>query len=280
MLQTLAFITRHPLTRERPLAALARFAWWQVESRARQEIEFDWIEGAKLVARHGMTGATGNIYCGLHEFADMAFVLHLLRPGDPFVDAGANIGSYTVLASGVCGAKSIAIEPDPLTMASLKKNIAINGIGDRVRPVEAALGARTGMALFTVGLDTINRMATQADQSTRTVRVLRLDEVLAGEGPVLIKLDVEGFEAEVLAGARETLLQPSLLAVETECGAPAVVDQLRAAGFERAFYDPFTRRLCRTPVWAQHNELFVRGCDAVEGRLSDARPISVLGRRL
>ena len=60
-----------------------------------------------------MTGATGNIYTGLHEFEDMMFLLHLLRPGDIFVDAGANIGSYTVLASAVVGAKSISFEPVP-----------------------------------------------------------------------------------------------------------------------------------------------------------------------
>ena len=57
-----------------------------------------------------MTGATGNIYAGLHEFVDMAFCLHLLRSGDLFVDVGANIGSYTVLASKVAGANSVTLE--------------------------------------------------------------------------------------------------------------------------------------------------------------------------
>ena len=56
---------------------------------------FDWIEGSKLAARNGMTGATGNIYCGLHEFVDMAFLLHLLRPSDLFVDVGAGFLQFT-----------------------------------------------------------------------------------------------------------------------------------------------------------------------------------------
>lgn len=47
-----------------------------------------------------MTGATGNWYCGLQEYEDMSFVLHALRPGDLFVDVGANIGSYSILAAG------------------------------------------------------------------------------------------------------------------------------------------------------------------------------------
>jgi hypothetical protein len=43
-----------------------------------------------------MTGATGNVYYGLHEFQDMAFVTHYLREGYLFADIGANIGSYSV----------------------------------------------------------------------------------------------------------------------------------------------------------------------------------------
>ena len=45
-----------------------------------------------------MHGVTGNVYCGLHDFAEMSFMLHLLRAGDLFADIGANVGSYTVLA--------------------------------------------------------------------------------------------------------------------------------------------------------------------------------------
>lgn len=57
-----------------------------------------------------MTGATGNIYVGLHEFEDMAFLLHVLRRTDLFVDVGANIGSYTILAGGAAGAKLLLNE--------------------------------------------------------------------------------------------------------------------------------------------------------------------------
>src|SRR5690242_6809149 len=81
---TLRFIISHPLNRDRPLAALARFASWQLASRLRSEIEYRWIDGATLKIRRGMTGGTGNVYCGLHEFVEMAFALHLLRPGDLF----------------------------------------------------------------------------------------------------------------------------------------------------------------------------------------------------
>jgi len=57
-------------------------AAWQVRSRVGTECLHPWIGGTQLVVRSGMTGATGNIYCGLHEFAEMAFVMHVLRGDD------------------------------------------------------------------------------------------------------------------------------------------------------------------------------------------------------
>ena len=50
-----------------------------------------------LIVRPGMTGATGNVYSDLHEFEDLALVLHALRPDDLFVDIGANVESYLML---------------------------------------------------------------------------------------------------------------------------------------------------------------------------------------
>lgn len=47
-----------------------------------------------------MRGATGNVYVGLHEFESMGFVLHVLRSSSAFIDVGANVGAYTVLAAG------------------------------------------------------------------------------------------------------------------------------------------------------------------------------------
>jgi hypothetical protein len=55
------------------------------------------------------------VHCGFHEAADMAFVLHLLRPDDRFLDIGANVGTYTILSSGVAQAHSITLEPIPAT---------------------------------------------------------------------------------------------------------------------------------------------------------------------
>ena len=111
LVNILNFIAGHPLTRDQKVRAFCRFLCWQIKCRLQREVIVPWIAGTNLAVRRGMAGATGNIYCGLHEFEDMAFLLHLLRPEDTFVDVGANIGSYTILAAGVCRARSIAFEP-------------------------------------------------------------------------------------------------------------------------------------------------------------------------
>jgi FkbM family methyltransferase len=280
ILPTLKFIAQHPLSSRRPLSAYWRYARWQVESRLRDEVIFDWIDGSKLAARNGMTGATGNIYCGLHEFVDMAFLLHLLRPGDLFVDVGANIGSYTVLASAVCGARSIAIEPDPDTVRSLKRNIEINNIQDRVTVIEAAVGSAAGTVRFTVGQDTTNRVADDNDVGTREVHVRTLDDILRDQDPVLIKMDVEAYEPQVVAGAHATLSKSSLAAVIIETIDPTIRSVFESNGFVSATYDALDRSLLTQEDSARlvssNNTLFVRP-DRAGPRLIAAVHRSVVG---
>jgi FkbM family methyltransferase len=245
----------------------------------RAEIEFEWIEGAKLIVSRGMTGATGNIYCGLHEFVEMSFLVHLLCPNDLFLDIGANIGSYTILAGKVCKARAIAFEPDPDTARALRRNIAINHLNALADVREAALGGAHGQIAFTVGLDTMNRVARPDDESMQVVPIRRLDDIPGAAAPTLIKLDVEGFEEQVLSGASGVLSSPSLLAVQSELYSPTIQDALQTFGFERRFYDPFTRTLRPEPFGHPTvNALFVRLTESVTGRLAQA-PVRTIGGR-
>ena len=280
MYRTLSLIVKHPLTRDRPLSALARFVKWQVQSRLMREVEVDWIEGAKLLVANGMKGATGNIYCGIHEFVDMAFLLHILRPKDLFVDVGANIGSYTILASVVVGASTIAVEPDAKAMRALRRNVELNGVCGLVTTVEAAVGTTAGTANFTIGLDCTNHIASGRNEQSREVIMRTLDSVVGDSAPVLMKFDVEGFEDEVIAGAKHTLQRKSLLAIETEGSSEVVTNALLEAGFGRMYYDPFSRRLLTSPRHQQSNALFVRDRERVEARLQSASPRRILGRDL
>ncbi len=243
-----------------------------------REVIVPWIEGQRLAVRRGMTGATGNIYTGLHEFSDMMLLLHFLRQDDTFFDVGANVGSYTVLASGVCGAQSVAFEPDPGTVSHLSHNITLNGLGDLVTVREVALGAETGEVPFTIGLDTVNHVASASDSNVRIVEQRRLDDVAGERQPAMMKVDVEGYEELMFEGADQTLKSPDLNVIELETLTPAIEDQLQGAGFERAYYDPFRRHLARQPVdIAASNALYIRDWDFVQTRVEESRAITILG---
>ena len=137
------FIRTHPLGARNKGKTWIRCLRWQLGSRLlNAPVVMPWLDKSCLVVERGMTGATGNLYCGLHEFADMALVLHYFsNASGSFVDVGANIGSYTILASKVCGASTIAIEPLPSTFERLKRNLAANGIGGSVEAHCSAAGS-------------------------------------------------------------------------------------------------------------------------------------------
>ncbi|HEX4303165.1 MAG TPA: FkbM family methyltransferase [Rhizomicrobium sp.] len=279
MLSTVQFISNHPLRRQQALRGLGAYLKWQIASRLTAETEFAWVDGAKLIARRGMTSVTGNIYCGLYEFTEMAFLLHVLRPGQLFLDIGANIGSFTVLASKVCGARSVSFEPDQDTAKNLRRNIALNGIESLVTVEEAALGAEDGVANFSVGRDTVNHVVDDPSVPVRRVVLKRLDGVAAARAPTLIKIDVEGYEEQVLAGAGEILSSPSLLAVQSELNSPAVQQAFESRGFRQMYYDPFGRKLSAAPLGYQSwNALFVRDADAVARLVASAPYRRILGR--
>jgi FkbM family methyltransferase len=253
---------------------------WQIRSRIQREVTVSWIANQKLVVKRGMTGATGNIYVGLHEFADMMFVLHALRRDDLFLDIGANVGAYTVLAAGVCNSSALAFEPDPKTVVDLKRNIEVNGLENLVTVHNVALGATEGEVSFTVGLDTVNRVVSERGAHYQLVQQRSLDSVLGDLefNTAFAKIDVEGYEEEVLRGAEHFLAKQSVKAIELETVTQGIQELLSRYQFERAFYDPFRRLLSRQPVWfGSSNALFVKDFAFVCSRVKEAPKMQVLG---
>jgi FkbM family methyltransferase len=286
MMNTLRFIANHPLNRKSPWKGLFRFIWWQLKSRIINKSQrYALTQHTKLLVSRGMTGATGNIYCGLLEYEDMAFVLHFLRPEDCFFDVGANVGVYTILASGEIGATSVAIEPVLSTFLHLTNNINLNNLSERTKALNIGLGEEKGTLRFTTAFDTVNHVATAQDKDFLEVQVETLDaltEQLAV--PILIKIDVEGFETPVLQGAKKTLQSENLKAIIIELNGSGkrygfdenlIHQQLIEFGFKPYQYHPENKSLSALETFTKFNTIYLRDLAFIENRLQLARRVGV-----
>lgn len=181
---------------------------------------------------------------GAFEPRETGVVRSLLRPGDTFVDVGAHIGWFTTLAGRVVGPGGTvwAAEPFASSHASLEENIALNrldnvrvtphAVSDHGQPLQIGVQEGSDSGSVTAG--------PRAAGSLTAVSSVRLDDVVPTEAPVrLVKIDVEGFEAKVLAGATAVLsrtdhvlveLNESALEANGTTGA-AIRSALRALGF-------------------------------------------------
>ena len=209
----LELINENPLARKFKLKSFIKFIKWEILSRTlNKSFIYPYVNESKLIMKKGMDGATGNIFLGLRDYHEMCMTLHFLRENDLFVDIGANVGVYTVLASAVKKAKSIAIEPIPEQFQDLINNLKINQIENIVEALNIGLGDEYAELMFTKNLDCENRIAVASDKASEciNVQVKPLDEIIKKRNPIMLKIDVEGYEGKVLKGATQILQRDSL----------------------------------------------------------------------
>ncbi len=284
LLTTLKFILNHPLNEKRKAKAIIGVLKWQIGSRlVPGEVIYNWVNASKFIVRVGEQGLTQNIYCGLHEFQDMAYTLHVLNSEDLFIDVGANVGSYTILACAVRGAKGICFEPVPSTYQRLMDNIRLNNLDERVVAYNFGLSDKEGEILFTSDFNTTNHVVASGELTKNTIKlkVLPLDTLLENKSPSLIKIDVEGFETLVLNGMCRTLRASSLHSVIMEVNGSGkrygfndedLIHKMFAFGFKLYRYEPFKRKLY--PLiesdYGKGNLLFLRNEDFINQRLKNS----------
>lgn len=164
------------------------------------------------------------IYLGVFEPKETSWALAWLRPGMTFVDVGANVGYYTLLAAHrvAQSGRILAVEPGPYAYQRLCETVNRNGL-DQVRTLQVALGEQScTLPLYVPPEASRNYSPTMVPHASGTAvdTVVRtLDDCLEEWGVEtvdLLKLDVEGFEPAVLRGARRALAQGRIGAVLCE----------------------------------------------------------------
>ena len=191
---------------------------------------------------------------GVHDLAVSEAVWRTLQPGDTAVDAGANIGYMTGLMALRVGprGRALAFEPHPVLFESLRYNaslIADHAAVCRPELYDIALSDRNGKAALQVDNDWERHhgIAHLADQSQRSndvmtfdVQTRRLDDIEGVEEIAVLKLDVEGHEANVLSGASRLLAAGKIRTViyEERAGMAGKSHEILAdAGFTLFYLD-------------------------------------------
>lgn len=206
------------------------------------------MNGASAVFRFRSVDELIRVWGFNGERAMFAGMLQHVLPGDTVWDVGANIGTHTVMFGKKVGAegKVVAFEPESQTRKTLEENIALNHLGN-VEVLTVALGSA----------DAVQKMFVDTRPGSGKHSLLSVDdyqqvdiEVRTGDGlsatrpgspPSVVKIDVEGFEIEVLKGMEKTLAETRCRVVMCEVHTnvlqengndPEMVEQvLRAAGF-------------------------------------------------
>ena len=262
---------------------VAIFMAWQFWQRTvRRPVRVELCPGRAFWCHPHSIGGTGVLYYRLPERGSMRFLMDYLHPGDGFVDVGANIGIYSLLASTVPDVRVLAFEPASVAYGRARENIALNGIEDSVVILPYAAGSADGSVLLTSDLDVTNRVVPNGTTGpVEEAIMVALDGLTSPPMPSrvdVVKVDVEGGELDVLSGARDLIRrdEPALIVEVNDPQALGVaLDEL---GYSCVAYDPERRSLDPTrPVdHVNRNIIAVRDIAAAGSRVQ-ARPSGSVG---
>lgn len=179
-----------------------------------EPVEID-LNGIKFRLDFSLGSNVKKMYCGGYEFEIVDVMKKHLRPGDTFIDIGANIGYLSAVGAGIVGTKGVvhSFEPVPAYYEQLRETALLNSAYTIIAN-NFALGEIAGEAPITIsgkersiGSNSMVPGFLSRDPGageTRMVPVNRLDEYTREKklsNISLIKIDVEGFELPVLKGA-------------------------------------------------------------------------------
>ncbi len=231
-----ALLTQKPVS-----ASVEKLLWFAgrflhlIPADARMRVPFGinrgrvWVRGA----------ANAPEWLGIYEYAKQRALRRLVRPGENVCDIGANAGFYTLALSRIVGQTGniIAFEPLPQNLRKLRRHLDLNKI-DNVIVSPSALSDRVGSVAFEMGDSDFTGHIAADSRGNFEVPMTTLDQFIvehAFADPTFLKIDVEGAEGKVLAGARELMARSHptmLIAIHGDEAARECFSILDRAGYE------------------------------------------------
>lgn len=250
----------HPANQGKRLRSVMRFFGWQFLKRTFGRALVVDFHGRKLKCYPDSTSSSSVIYFdGLPDYWEMKFIQAYLRPGDNFLDVGANVGVYTILAASCVGEGGSvdAFEPMEETANRIEDQVALNKLNN-VEVHRLAAGEENKTVDFGYANNSAMMHMRRKDEAGAVavpVQSIRLDDFKPGKQYAMGKMDIEGAEPLALRGALDRLQQKSppvwlleLAGYSQYYGMDSdeVIRFLKSNGFECGIYDPKTRQIVFT----------------------------------
>lgn len=231
------------------VSALVRAVKWYIHSQSESEPVCHKIYGDRRIWCHpgGFIARSIMLFGDWYEYDTLNFIHSFLRPEDQFLDVGANIGVFSILASKTVPANSIfCIEPGKTQRLRLEENFKLNGITDaHIFPY--AVGETGSFVNFSLD-DAVSHVvhSESGATSTEVVEIQRMDSFLPMQRFGLSKIDVEGFELPALRGSGRLIEAGLLPVILLELNGSSirfgiqtgeVLDHLRSSGYRVGLYN-------------------------------------------
>jgi FkbM family methyltransferase len=205
-IKTLRYIWTHPNCKNQQIQSILKFIGWQFYKRLTNKyFDIELIHNVKIRCYPDSYSAATALYCGLYDYNEMNFLLRYLRGNDSFLDIGANVGIYTLLAASKIQSGSVySFEVLPKNYNRLIQNLKLNQF-QQVKSYAIAVSDFTGNTALNIAEgDSMPFITNNVTDNTITVTTDTLDNLLQYESVAnltLAKMDIEGAEILALKGA-------------------------------------------------------------------------------
>ena len=245
-----------------------RIVWWMARSGSEGSVDVE-IQPDIFMHLNFDSQLCQFLYTGNFEISERSFFNAYLRSGDTVLDAGANIGLFTLIAAKLVGLQGSvhSFEPVNQVYKRLQKNIALNHLTN-VTAHQIALSDETAQSQITIALDGYDAWNSLAQPTagnsfnTEAIQAVRIDDFIAQQHSLdaiaLMKIDVEGWESHLLEGGKKLFSgadAPTLLIEFTEINCQAAQSscrilyrQLEAYGYSLFVYDSQSVQLVAEPI--------------------------------
>lgn len=159
----------------------------------------------------------------LREGKELEIISGFIKNGGVFLDIGANVGYYSLMAAKLGATKIISVEPNPIVLDRFKRNIKFNRFDRKIKTFQIGIGAKKStmeLQLSHIDMGSSSIINSKLNSDKILIKIIPLSELLKKEGITkvdVLKIDIEGFEDRALFPYFETLdknLYPRLILME------------------------------------------------------------------